>query len=75
MRIVLGILIAIAGIILGLYIGIYVLFVGGIMQIVNNIEPLHAKEIVIGILKLVFCELGALPAYFGIVIGALIAQD
>ena len=70
--VILGIIAMIAGVLLGIYFGLYILLYGGIMQIVNSIEPFHAKELVIGILKVFFCELGAIPFWLGLMIGRIL---
>lgn len=38
MKKIIGILIAIAGIALGIYVGVWLMFIGGIVQIVNSIK-------------------------------------
>ena len=65
-------IIIIASIILGLYVGIWVMFAGGIIQIINGINPLNAIEITIGICKVLFCEIAGLIPIAGLLIaGAL----
>ena len=71
---VLGILIMIAGILLGIYLGVWVLFIGGIAQIVEGLNPVNAIEIVIGIARVIFCELGAIPAWLGILVGGAMIE-
>ena len=41
MKKIIGILIAIVGIALGIYVGVWLMFVGGIVQIVNSINPIN----------------------------------
>lgn len=65
-------IIILLGIGLGLYLGIYVLLYGGIMQVINNIDPLNKSQLVWGIIRALLCELGAIPVYLGIVIGSFI---
>ncbi len=72
MKKVLAVLIIIAGILIGLYLGLYVMLYGGIVQIINAINPLNGKEIAFGILKILFCEIGAIPAFLGVLIGTYI---
>lgn len=73
---ILGVLIIVLGIALGVYLGIYLLLFGGICQIINGISPLNAKEIAIGIVRVLFSEIGMIPVYiFGVIGGALIAND
>ena len=69
MKKVIGILITILGIALGAYISLYLMLYGGICQIINGINPLVAKDIAIGIIKIIFCEIGALPGLVLISIG------
>lgn len=72
MKKIIGILIAIAGIILGIYVGIWLMLAGGITQIVNSINPINGLGIALGILRITFCEVGVLIAWLGIVIGSAI---
>ena len=71
MKKILAIIIVILGIALSIYLGVYLMLFGGIMQIINNIDPVNAKEIAMGIIKIIFCELGALPMYLGFAIGGI----
>lgn len=52
MRVVLGLILIIAGITLGLYVGGYLLFIGGIVQVLSSISPLVPIGIAIGVLKI-----------------------
>lgn len=72
MKKILGILIAIIGIVLGIYVGFWLMFVGGISQIINSINPINGLGIAIGIAKIVFCEIGGFIAWLGIAIGSYI---
>lgn len=67
---VIGIIIVILGIALSIYLGVYLMLFGGIVQIINNIDPVNAKEIAIGIIKIIFCELGIIPLYICFIIAA-----
>ena len=69
MKQIIGILVAIAGIILGIYVGVWLMFVGGIIQIVNSINPANGLGIALGILRIAFCGIGTSIAYLGVVIG------
>ena len=69
MKKIIGILIAIAGIALGIYVEAWLMFIGGITQIVNSINPVNGLGIAIGI---VFCEIGGFIAWLGIAIGSAI---
>nr|DAN92111.1 MAG TPA: hypothetical protein [Caudoviricetes sp.] len=75
MKKVIGILIAIVGIALGIYVGVWLMFVGGIVQIVNSINPLNGLGIALGIVRIVFCEVGVLIAWLGIAIGSVIGLE
>ena len=72
MKKIIGILIAIVGIALGIYVGAWLMFIGGITQIVNSINPVNGLGIALGIAKIIFCEIGGLIAWLGIVIGSAI---
>lgn len=58
MKKVIGILIAIVGIALGIYVGVWLMFVGGIVQIINSINPINGLGIALGIARIIFCEVG-----------------
>ena len=72
MKKIIGIIIAILGIALGIYVGFWLMFVGGISQIINSINPLNGFGITIGIARIVFCEIGGFIAWLGIAIGSFI---
>jgi hypothetical protein len=74
-RKILGIIIAIIGIALGIYVGFWLMFVGGITQIINSINPVNGLGIALGIAKIIFCEIGGLIAWLGIVIGSAIGLN
>jgi len=69
MKDLIGCIIALTGICTGLYLSVYVMFWGGIIGIVNSVEPFQAQELTINILKLFFCELGLIPLVIGVGIG------
>lgn len=75
MRKILGIIIAIIGIALGIYVGFWLMFVGGITQIINSINPVNGLGIALGIAKIIFCEIGGLIAWLGIAIGSAIGLN
>lgn len=68
MKKIIGILIAIVGIALGIYVGVGLMFIGGITQIVNSINPVNG----LGIARIVFCGIGGLITWLGVVIGSVI---
>jgi hypothetical protein len=75
MKKVIGILMAIVGIALGIYVGVWLMFVGGIVQIINSINPTNGLGIALGIVRIVFCEVGVLIAWLGIAIGSVIGLE
>jgi uncharacterized membrane protein len=80
MKIILGILMVLGGIFLGLYVGLWLCFVGGIVQILNEIKSpadIETLNIVFGAIKIVVASLaGRISASILIVPGfALISYD
>lgn len=75
MKKVIGILMAIVGIALGIYVGVWLMFVGGIVQIINSINPTNGLGIALGIVRIVFYEVGVLIAWLGIAIGSVIGLE
>ena len=51
----LGVVLIIAGVMLGLWLGLWVMFVGGIVQILNAVKatPIESMGIAVGILRIV----------------------
>ena len=72
MRGFLKVIIMITSIVLGLYVGIWVMLAGGIMQIINGINPLNGLDIAIGICRIVFCEIAGLIPAVGFFIAGLL---
>lgn len=72
MKRLLQILIIVGSIIGGLYIGIWLMFVGGIIQITNNINPADGFQIAIGICRIVFCEIAGVIPIVGITIAGIL---
>ena len=69
----LGIIFVIAGICLGAYVGFWVMFVGGIVEIINAVKAPVTNGSIIGlaILKILLASLaGAIIAWIGIGLGA-----
>ena len=57
-RFIIGLIIIVAGIGLGLWLGLWVMFIGGIIQVVQSIHPVvQAGGIAIGIAKVIFAQL------------------
>ena len=71
---IIGIIFIIAGIVLGAYLGIWVMLIGGIIQIVNAVQasPVSGSDIAYGVVKIIFCELPGIITYIFIVIGGAI---
>ena len=59
MKLIIGLLMVVAGIVLGLYVGLWVCFIGGIVQVIEQLraEDLVAMKVAIGIAKVVFAGL------------------
>jgi hypothetical protein len=79
MKTLLGVLLILGGIALGTYLGLWVCFIGGIIQIVNAIKApgaIHAGIIAGGVVKIVFAGfIGQLSAALLIVPGAAMLND
>ena len=58
------------GIVLGIYVGLWLLFIGGITQVVHGLNPVNAMDIAIGITRIIFAPIGWLI----IGLGAIIAE-
>lgn len=74
MKVALGLILIIIGIALGLCVGGYLLFIGGIVQVVSSVSPLAPVGIAVGAVKIVSASfIGVLLfALFGSVGGALL---
>ena len=76
---ILGILMIIAGVILGLYIGLWVMFIGGIAGLVNTIfgnSPVEGIDIAFSIVKILFASLvGTIAAFLLIIPGLALTLD
>ena len=72
---IIGYLIVIASLIFSIWLTIGVLFVGGIVQVVEAIDPINAMNIAIGILKIAFCEIGFLPCVITFPIASAFIED
>lgn len=67
-----GVLMILGGIALGLYVGLYLMFVGGILSIVNGAtaDPVNTSSIVWGAIRIIFAGMsGSLSAYALIIPG------
>jgi hypothetical protein len=77
MRFIIGLGIMVLGIITGVFVGGWVMFVGGIVQVINSLAstPVFALGIAIGIVRILFASMvGWLVASVGIVIGKIIIE-
>lgn len=72
MRKILQVLIVVGSIILGLYVGIWLMFAGGIIQIINALNPLNGIQIAIGICRIIFCEIAGLIPVAGFFIAGIL---
>ena len=56
MRNAIGILLMVAGVAFGVYVGVWLLFIGGIVQIIDAIQatPISGVDLGIGILRILF---------------------
>ena len=68
---VIGWIIMVAGFLLGLWVALYLMFYGGIVQIINGINPLDAIAIATGICKIIFCEVAVVIPILGMLIGSV----
>ncbi len=71
---ILRILIIITGILIGLWLGLYVMLYGGICQIIDGINPLNAKDIALGVIRILFCEIGFIPFWLGFIVASTIEE-
>ncbi len=67
-KIVVGFILIIGGIILGIWLCLWVMLYGGIMQAIEN-WGVNNSAVVWGIIKAVFFQVGMIPAYISIKIG------
>lgn len=75
MKIIIGLLLIVAGIALGLYVGLWLMFIGGIVSIIEQIraEHLDALTVAWGVVRILFAGLvGMLAAIVLIIPGGRI---
>ena len=73
-----GVLLIIAGVLLGLYVGLYLCFYSGILQIINGFQanPISGNEIAMGVVKMMcFALTGAISAFVLISPGVAIIKS
>lgn len=69
----LAILLGIAG---GFWLGGYVMLYGGLLQILNSFANENTLGIIIGLLKMLFCEVGfVIPIYVAVFIAMLLEEQ
>ena len=72
MRDLISIIVIISSIILSIYIGIWLMLVGGIVQLLNSINPIDSLGIALGITRIIFAK----PTLIIILnLGLLIAKE
>lgn len=69
---ILGVLIVLGGVVLGVWIDVFVMLFGGIQLIVAglNADPMNSSDIGWGVIHLVFCGIGAIVAVVVVMLGA-----
>lgn len=75
MKFTLGVLLIVAGAAFGVYVGVWVCFIGGIVQIIEAIKasPVEALDIAFGIVRIIFAAAaGALSAFVAVIPGMAI---
>lgn len=64
------------GFAIGIYLGVYIMLYGGIIQIIEAINPINSKDIAIGVIKVLFSGLGFyIPFIFGYCFGQAIKYN
>lgn len=65
-----------AGIVGGLWLGGYIMLYGGLLQILNSFASENTLGIIIGLLKMLFCEVGfVIPIYVAVFIAMFIEES
>jgi len=79
MKTVFGLLLIIAGVCFGLYVGVWVMFIGGIIDIITQIRAEHMEALTVsfGVLKIIFSSLvGYLAGVVAVLPGiAILGKD
>lgn len=75
MKAIIGFIMCVLGVFLGIYVGVWVCLVGGIVDIVNEVNtqiqasgPLDAMNIAIGVLKIMFAGVIGMASAFVLII-------
>lgn len=76
-RVLGGIAMIVAGVILGLYVGLWLLFIGGIVQVINGVKmDFNALYIAVGIAKIIISSaVGSVSALILVIPGLVIIRD
>ena len=74
-RNMIGNLIIAVSIVLGIWLSVWVMLAGGIMQIVDGVQTGVGSDIAWGIIRVIFCEIGSIPMWIGCLIGGLVKFD
>ena len=77
MKVILGIGLIVFGIVFGLYVGVWVMFIGGIIQVVDavQIHPVPAMHLGLGILRIVSASfVGIISAFACIIPGVTLLK-
>lgn len=78
MKKLIGTLMIIAGVCLGLYVGLYLCFIGGIIDIIKQVRApeLNGAAVAWDVVRIMFAGLaGYLSAFVLVIPGAALAQD
>ena len=73
-KVVVGLILIIASIAVGIWLCLWVMLYGGIMQAIEN-WGINNSAVVWGIIKAIFFEVGMIPAYFGILLGMTLLKS
>jgi len=74
MKGIVGLILIGVGVILGIYVGVWVLFIGGILQIAQSVQPVNAVGIAWGIIRILFSWIGWLIVLAGCGIGGYLVK-
>ena len=77
MRKALAVIVGIAGVCLAVYVGLWLMFVGGIAQLVDAAQedPVEGIEIAIGIVRIVFASAATVFTLYGVSLLAILIGD
>jgi len=78
MKIVIGLLLVLAGIAFGAYVGVWLMFIGGIIQVVEALKstPIESLGIAIGAARILFASfVGLISAYIGVIPGLVMIKS